>query len=150
MAHRGPATGTVAVIAAGGVIGAAARYGVGVALPTPTGGIPWSTLLVNVSGCLLIGVLMALTVEVWTGQPLVRPFLGVGVLGGYTTFSAAVVDVQQLITAGRPGIALGYLAGTALAALAAVQLGMALIRAVTRPARKRDAETAHRHPGHPR
>jgi CrcB protein len=120
----------VAVVAAGGMLGAAARHGLTLAVPAAPGGVPWSTLLVNVSGCLLIGVLMVLVLEVWTAHPLVRPFLGAGVLGGYTTFSTAVVDVQQLLAGGRPGLALGYLAGTAVAALLAVQLGMSLTRAV--------------------
>jgi CrcB protein len=99
-----------------------------------------ATLLVNLSGCLLIGVLMVLITEVWTAHPLVRPFLGVGVLGGYTTFSSATVEVQELVTAGRPGLALAYLVGTAVAALLAVQLGVVVTRLVVprgRPARNR-------------
>jgi CrcB protein len=126
--HRSPRV--LAAISAGGVLGASARYGVGVALPTPHGGLPVATLLVNTTGCLLIGVLMVLIVDVWTAHPLVRPFLGVGVLGGYTTFSSATVEAQELLTAGRPGLALGYLVGTAVAALAAVQLGVVLTRAI--------------------
>jgi CrcB protein len=131
----------VGVIAAGGVIGAAARYGVAVVVPHPPSGVPWSTLLVNVSGCLLIGVLMVLVFDVWTAHRLVRPFLGVGILGGYTTFSTAVVDAQGLISAGRPGVALIYLVGTAVAALVAVQLGVALTRAVALPRSEAYAET---------
>ena len=147
---RGPGQGralrrhgapVVAVVAAGGVLGAAARYGVAVALPTPRGGVPWSTLLVNVSGCLLIGVLVVLIVDVWTAHRLVRPFLGVGVLGGYTTFSTAVVDAQGLLIGGRPGTALAYLAGTTVAALVAVQLGVTLTRAVALPRLGRYTET---------
>jgi CrcB protein len=120
----------VGVISAGGVIGSVARYGVGAALPADPGGLPVATLLVNTSGCLLIGILTVLVVDVWAAHPLVRPFLGVGLLGGYTTFSAATVEVQELVTAGRPGLALGYLLGTTVAALAAVQLGMTLTRAI--------------------
>jgi CrcB protein len=121
----------IAVIALGGALGACARYGVGLALPHPPDGWPWSTLLINASGCLLIGVLMVLIVEVWVGHRLIRPFLGVGVLGGYTTFSTYAVDAQQLIEAGRPGLALGYMAATVVAALVAVQLGVSLTRTVT-------------------
>lgn len=110
-------------ISAGGVLGALSRYGLGELIPHRTGEWPWSTWLVNTSGCLLIGVLMALITDVWRGRPLLRPFLGVGVLGGYTTFSTAMVEVQQLVQAGRPGTGLLYLAGTLLAALAAVTLG---------------------------
>ena len=66
--------------------------------------------VINVSGCALIGVLMVLVENVWTGRRLLRPFLGVGVLGGYTTFSTYVLDVNQAVGAGSPGIALLYLA----------------------------------------
>ena len=131
----------IAVIAAGGVIGSSARYGVTTALPTPRGDLPVATLLVNTSGSLLIGVLMVLIAETWSAPPLVRPFLGVGVLGGYTTFSATTVEVQGLVAAGRPGLALGYLAGTAVAALVAVQLGVTLTRAVALPRSPRDGGT---------
>jgi CrcB protein len=67
-----------------------------------------------------MGVLMVLIENVWTGHRLLRPFLGVGVLGGYTTFSAYVLDINQAVAAGRPGIALVYLAATPLTALIAV------------------------------
>lgn len=128
----------LAVIAVGGAIGACSRYGVGLALPHASNGWPWSTLLINASGCLLIGVLMVLIMEVWPGQRLIRPFLGVGVLGGYTTFSTYAVEAQQLIQAGRPGLALAYMAVTVVAALVAVQVGVGLTRAVTLwPGKKR-------------
>jgi CrcB protein len=122
----------VAVIAAGGAGGAAARYAVDVVLPTSTGGWPWATFVVNATGCLLIGALMVLVVDVWSVHRLVRPFLGVGVLGGYTTFSTYAVDAQSLIVDGRVGVAAAYLAGTAVAALVAVQAGVVLTRAATR------------------
>ena len=121
------------VIAFGGMAGAAGRHGVSLVVPTAAGGLPWSTLIVNASGCLGIGVLMALIVEARHAHRLVRPFLGVGVLGGYTTFSTYTVDAQALIAAGRPGVALGYLAGTAVAAVVAVQLGVVLTRALALP-----------------
>ncbi|SFL22321.1 fluoride efflux transporter FluC [Geodermatophilus ruber] len=116
-------------IAAGGVVGAEARYGLGVLLPHEPGQWPWATWLINVSGCFLIGILMVVITELTSPHRLVRPFLGVGVLGGYTTFSTAMVDVQQLAVTGHPGAALGYLAGTVTAAVAATFVGMALTRA---------------------
>lgn len=123
----------LAVITVGGALGAVARHAVSLVMPTAGGGLPWSTLIVNVSGCLLIGVLMVLILEARQAHPLVRPFIGVGVLGGYTTFSTYAVDAQVLIAADRPGLALAYLAGTATAALLAVQLGVGLARVVARP-----------------
>ena len=92
----------------------------------------WSTWLVNISGCLLIGVLMALITLLWPGQRLLRPFLAVGVLGGYTTFSAATVEAQQLIEAGQPGIGLLYLAVTALGGFVAVTAGWLATSALLR------------------
>ncbi|GAA0434796.1 putative fluoride ion transporter CrcB [Acrocarpospora corrugata] len=115
----------LAAISAGGAIGALGRYGLSVALPHAPGGFPWSTFLVNVSGCLLIGVLMVLVTEVWTVR-LLRPFLGVGVLGGYTTFSTYVLDIQQAMDSGSAGIALAYLAATLVAAVPAAWAGTAV------------------------
>jgi CrcB protein len=120
-------------VSAGGVLGALGRYGLSVAWPHRSGGFPWATFVTNVSGCLLIGVLMVLVVEVWSAHRLLRPFLGVGVLGGYTTFSTYAVDVQQLVAAGAARTGLLYLAGTLVAALAGVYAGIALTRLVVRP-----------------
>jgi CrcB protein len=75
---------------------------------------------------------MVLVTEVWTAHELVRPFLGTGVLGGYTTFSTYGVDVQQLVAAGSAGTALLYLAGTLAAALVAVAAGLRATRALAR------------------
>lgn len=123
-------------ISVGGVVGALGRYGLGVALPNRPAGFPWATFAINTSGCFLIGVLMVLVTEVWTRSPLSRPFLGVGVLGGYTTFSTYVVDIQRLVGAAAARTALLYLAGTVLVALAAVWAGSGLTRWLLRTRRK--------------
>ena len=128
----------VAAVAAGGALGALARYGIATAIPTPPNGFPWATFLINVVGCLLIGVLMVLVTEVFTRHHLLRPFLGTGVLGGFTTFSTYVVDAQHLVDGGRAALGLLYLAGTLVAALAAVWLGSALASAPLRRLRQRD------------
>ncbi|EEP70065.1 camphor resistance protein crcB, partial [Micromonospora sp. ATCC 39149] len=114
--------GVLGVIAAGGALGALARAGVQAAVPHQPTGFPWATFAVNVSGCLLIGALMAV-VAAGRVRPLTRPFVGVGVLGGYTTFSTYVVDVRQAAIGGAAGTALAYLAATLLGALAAVWVG---------------------------
>jgi len=116
----------LAAIVAGGAIGSLARYGLQEAFPHPVTGLALATLGINVSGCLLIGILMALITHVWTGRPLLRPFLGVGVLGGFTTFSTYVVDIQQAVLAGAAGVAMVYLAATLIGAVAAVWLGTAV------------------------
>ena len=131
---------TVAVVAAGGGLGAAARYGAGLALPTAQGAFPWTTLLVNATGCAVIGVFMVVITDVWTAHPLVRPFFGTGVLGGFTTFSTYAVDIQRLADQGEAKAALGYLALTLTAALAAVWAAASVTRRVVyRVARRREA-----------
>jgi fluoride exporter len=114
-------------IAIGGVLGSEARYGLSLALPHPAGAMPWATLLTNVSGCALMGALMVMITELTSPNRLVRPFLGVGVLGGYTTFSTYILDIHQLL-AYRPGLALTYLALTPISALAAVWVGATTVR----------------------
>ncbi len=116
----------LAVISIGGASGALARYGLLVAFPTAPGGFGWATFWTNVSGCLLIGVLMAFTED---ARPLLRPFLGVGVLGGFTTFSTYVLDIQQADSA---SVGLAYLAATVVGALLAVWIGAAVGRALRR------------------
>jgi CrcB protein len=110
----------LAAIAAGGAIGAAGRYLIGLAWPTPAGAFPVSTLAINLLGCALIGVLMVLITDVWSRQRLIRPFLGTGVLGGFTTFSTYAVDIQRLVAGAHMGAALLYLAATPIGALLAV------------------------------
>ncbi|MEU1709914.1 CrcB family protein [Streptomyces sp. NPDC005706] len=120
----------VAVVAAGGALGATARYALTLARPAPPGGFPWATFWTNVTGCAVIGVFMVLITDVWAAHRLVRPFFGTGVLGGYTTFSTYAVDIQKLADGGHPRTALAYLAVTLLAALAAVWAASAAARAL--------------------
>lgn len=122
----------LAAIAAGGVLGAEARAGLAHLLPTRTGGFPVSTLLINVTGCLLIGVLLVLVTEAHRGHPLTRPFLGIGVLGGYTTFSGYAVDAQRLLAGGHVVTALAALAVTPVLALLAVTVAASATRRAIR------------------
>jgi fluoride exporter len=125
------------VVAVGGMAGASARHAADVLWPTASGGLPWATLGVNALGCLLIGVLMVHVVEVGEAHPLVRPFLGVGVLGGFTTFSTYTGEVTELLADGRAVQALAYLAGTVVVALAATLVGVSLARRVVQARRPR-------------
>jgi CrcB protein len=128
--HRSWRWDVLLATAVGGVLGAEARYGLDSALPHAGNAFPWSTVLINVSGCLLIGALMVLLLELTYPHRLARPFLGVGVLGGYTTYSTFAVDVLMLRH--RPLVALGYLGLTVLGCAAAVWLSTALTLAVGR------------------
>jgi CrcB protein len=127
----------VGAVAAGGTIGALARWAVGLALPPAPGGFPAGTFAINVGGGLLIGALLVVLTELTTPHPLLRPFLATGILGGFTTFSTYAVDVQHLVSAGRVGIAAAYLFGTPAAALVATWAGMALARTAGRRAVRR-------------
>lgn len=126
----------LAAVAVGGVAGAEARYGIGSALPRSSGEFPWATLLINVSGCLLIGVLMVLVLELSSPHRLARPLLGIGVLGGYTTFSTFAVEVLQLARAGCGGIAVAYVVASALGCLLAVWAGTIGTRALALAVRR--------------
>ncbi|MFE1955103.1 fluoride efflux transporter FluC [Streptomyces sp. NPDC059524] len=120
----------LSVVAAGGAIGACARYGAALIWPTAPGAFPWTTLAVNAIGCAVIGVFMVVITDVWAAHRLVRPFFGTGVLGGFTTFSTYAVDIRRLTDAGAARTALGYLGLTAVTALAAVWAAAHLTRRV--------------------
>ena len=120
VSHRRDDIVILVAIAVGGSLGAAARYLIGETWPTPVGTFPVSTLAINVVGCVLIGVLMVLLTEGRISHRLLRPFLGIGVLGGFTTFSTYTVDIQRLVASAHADIALLYLALTPISALLAV------------------------------
>lgn len=117
-------------IAVGGMLGASARHGLELAWPLGPGEFPWATFVTNAGGCALIGLLMVYVIDLGAGHPLLRPFLGVGVLGGFTTFSTYVVQTTDLTDSGEPALALIYMFATIAAALVAVALGVFIGRAV--------------------
>lgn len=90
---------------------------------------PWGTFGVNVVGGLLMG-LLAGWLAARGGSEQVRLLLGVGVLGGFTTFSAFSLDVMLLIERGQAGMAMGYALASVLAAVGALALGLWLARGV--------------------
>ncbi|MEU9296160.1 CrcB family protein [Streptomyces sp. NPDC048266] len=121
----------VGAVAAGGALGATARYGAALLRPTPEGAFPWTTFTVNASGCALLGVLMVLLTEPPAApHPLLRPFLGPGFCGGFTTFSTYSLDTERLLGAADPARGLLYLGATPVAALVAVWAGITAARAV--------------------
>jgi CrcB protein len=125
--HHHPAI--LGSIALGGVIGAEARYGLALALPHRAGHWPWATLLTNLLGSLLIGALMAALARAARPHQLVRPFLGVGILGGFTTFSTYAVDLREQLGHGHPAAAAAYLLVSLAGGLLAVMLGLRLTSA---------------------
>ena len=124
-----PVLGAVAV---GGAVGALARYAATRVWPTEPGDFPWTILAVNLLGCLLIGVLLVVLTERGPVHPLWRPLLGTGVLGGFTTFSAYSVDLQQQLADGRLVQAAGYGLATLMGAVLATAAAVAATRRLTR------------------
>jgi len=115
----------VLFVAAGGAIGAALRYGIGAGITARTGeGFPWHTLVINVVGAFLIGMLLALP---WTGMSSGAPwrlFLITGILGGFTTFSTLSYESIELATQGRALAGLANMFGSGALGLTAAWLGL--------------------------
>ena len=107
----------LAAVAAGGAVGALARWAVGAVAPT-TDGFPWATLAVNVVGCFLLALLPTLLVV--RRRPLLLVALGPGLLGGFTTLSAYAEEARGLVADGRAGLAAAYVLGPLAACLLAV------------------------------
>jgi CrcB protein len=120
------------VIAFGGGLGSVARYLLAQALPTAPGRFPWATFVTNVTGCLALGLLMTYVLEVWPPRRYVRPFWGIGFLGGYTTFSTYTVEIRALLVGGDTLLAGGYALASLVAGVAAVWLGVVIARLVSR------------------
>ncbi len=116
-----------ALVVAGGVIGTAARLGLGLVLPAPAGAgldaVPWATLIANIAGAFLIGVLAARL----PGSSAVRIFLGTGVLGGFTTYSAFTVGTVTLWHT-QPLLSAAYAVVSVVLGIGAAAFGLDLAR----------------------
>ena len=113
-------------VMAGGAIGAALRYLTGLALP-PRAGWPLGTLTVNIIGGLAMGLLAAAVMKGQASEAM-RLFAGVGILGGFTTFSAFSLEGFRMLDSGQWGLAISYAAVSVIASIGAVALGFALVR----------------------
>ena len=120
----------LALISAGGALGSLARWGTSAAWPGTDARSVLATLQVNVLGAGLIGLLMVLVRRRGIEGRYARPFLGVGVLGGYTTFSTYALDVHGLLLDHRVGWAGAYLVSTVVLGLLAAWAGIVLGRAL--------------------
>lgn len=110
----------VLAVSLGGALGALLRWVLTLAWPTDPGGLPWTVVGINVVGSGLLAALPALSVV--RRRDWVAPLLGTGVLGGFTTMSAAAVDAVVLGDAGRPLAGAAYLLLTLVGSLLAVLL----------------------------
>jgi fluoride exporter len=116
------------IVMLGGAIGAGARHLVGVATLARLGpGFPWGTLIVNVSGGLMMGLLAGWLVR-GGGSEATRLFVAVGMLGGYTTFSAFSLETFLMIERSQYGAAAAYVGASAIGSVALLFLGLRLMR----------------------
>ncbi len=117
-------------VAAGGAVGSVLRYQIGRAVSSlagPTNAFPWGTLAVNIIGSLAMGVLVG-----WLARPGLNPqsaeplrlLVGVGLLGGFTPFSAFSSELVTMLHRGQAGLAAGYAAASLIAGMAAVIIGL--------------------------
>jgi len=120
---------SLAYVMAGGAIGAAARYLTGQAASALTGGsFPWGTLTVNIVGGLAMGLLAGSLSRLGNSSEAIRLFAGVGVLGGFTTFSAFSLEVVSLAERGAVLAAAGYILASVAGAVLAAAAGLMLAR----------------------
>lgn len=120
----------VLLVALGGGLGAASRFGVSLAVPARADAWPVATFGINVAGSLLIGVLAGwLATRGDVAEPW-RLFLGVGVLGGFTTFSAYSLETMRMIERNDWVGASTYSIGSVIAGLVAVAIGLAMAKRV--------------------
>jgi CrcB protein len=118
-------------IALGGAIGAALRHLLNIGIARIAGSdFPWHTMLINISGSFVMGMLISLMALRWNVGNEVRAFLTTGILGGYTTFSAFSLDFAVLVERKAYGLAGAYALGSVVPSLAAIFAGMALARAL--------------------
>ena len=118
------------VIAAGGALGALARFWSANLVTQLMGAhFPYGIMLVNVVGSCLIGVAFVLLVEKVSAETLWRPFIIVGVLGAFTTFSTFSLQTLNLLEAGRMLAAGAYVVASVFLCLIGVSLGVAITRA---------------------
>jgi len=119
------------LVAAGGAMGASARHLVGVVTLRAFGpGFPVGTLVVNIVGCLAMGIIAGLFATRIQGSENLRLLIATGFLGGFTTFSAFALDFTVLWDRGEIALALGYVAASVLLSLAGLALGLWLVRAL--------------------
>ncbi len=119
----------VFLVGVGGALGAVARYGLGGLVHRYTSPhFPYGTFVVNVSGCLVFGVLAGLAEQRFVLGPQARAFLLIGILGGFTTFSSFTFESFQLLRDAEYARAIANVAGQVLVGLIALWAGFVVAR----------------------
>lgn len=120
----------------GGAAGTSARWGIGQAIPVPAEGFPLGTFAANISGSFVLGFLTLAVFDRMPAATYLRLLLGVGLLGGYTTFSTFAVEGIELLTAGAWGTAVLYWVATVIVGQMCGVYGMWLARLPLRAAER--------------
>jgi fluoride exporter len=120
------------LVMAGGAIGAGFRFQLGrLALHQFGPGFPWGSLIVNLLGGLLIGVLAGLLARFGEAGESLRLFLGIGILGGFTTFSAFSLETINMLNRGQLGSAAAYVTVSVVGSVLLLMAGLWLVRAAS-------------------
>jgi fluoride exporter len=122
--------GVLVAVAAGGALGAPARYAVAEVVHVAENSFPWATFWTNVSGSFAFGFLLVLVIERFPPSRYVQPFFATGFLGAFTTFSALAVETDLLIKEGQAPMGVMYALISLVVGFAAVWAGMVLARHV--------------------
>jgi len=118
-------------VTVGGALGALSRYGIDTFVERRTEAVfPWATFLINVSGCLAVGFLIAAIVDRHRAPEWLRVGLVLGFCGGYTTFSTFAQEALDLLETGKGAVAFAAIAANVLLGLAAVFVGLRIGRLV--------------------
>jgi fluoride exporter len=134
------APGVLVAVFVGGVFGGGARYGIGLAAPPAADGFPWAIFAINLSGAFALAVLLVMVLEVLPPTRYVRPALGTGFIGAFTTFSSLATATDHFLAHGHPALAVVYTAGSLFGGLVAASLGLACGHAIS--ANRHRARTA--------
>src|SRR6185312_9964056 len=122
--------GMLFAVGVGGGLGALARYYIAGWVQPPGGVFPWGIFVVNITGGLLMGMIVEASALRLNLSPELRSFLTVGILGGYTTFSTFSLDSALMLQKGQYGLAAGYVAGSVVLSILALFAGLWIIRTI--------------------
>ena len=136
MVRRRNDPAVLAAIAAGGALGAPARYGVAQLVHAGAGSFPWATFWINVSGSFALGLVLVVLVARFPPSTFLRPFVATGFLGAYTTYSTFAVETVLLAKDGAAGMACAYTAASLVVGLGAAAGGIVLGRRLAGPGPK--------------
>lgn len=123
---------TILAVALGGALGSVLRYGTYAGAGKLLGaGYPWGTLIVNIVGSFLIGILAGLFANTWQPSNEIKAFLVTGLIGGFTTFSAFSLDFANLWNGGASFTAVSYAVISVVFSVLALFAGLLAVRLIT-------------------